>query len=695
MTEFRIGKLLSKDSFLKSLTDIPTVVKKNIEYMNVACAFDIEVSSFVVARQKMSCMYMWQFGINGNVVVGRTWEEFLRLMIDIKFILRLSSTRVLPIYIQNLSYEFQFIKHMFSWGDIFAREEREPMKATTKDGLEFRCSYMLSGCSLEQMGKELNKYKVNKLVGNLDYNLLRFPVTPLKKKEIDYGVNDVMIVMAYVQEEIETYGDITKIPMTKTGKVRMYCREKCLNSKNGRAYRNIMRSLTLDGASEYNMLKEAFQSGYVHANWQNSGDVFENVGSKDFISSYPGAMLEKMPMSKGEWIRVNNMSQIESMDKAGYYIVFNVEIHDIKEKEGIPDHYISLGKCHGVRNAKSDNGRLIEADRIQMTITSDDWQIIKRCYDINGDIIIGKAIRYQTAYLPKALIECVLDFYRDKTTLKGVEGFESEYSFKKGLLNAIFGCSVTDIVSKDVGYDDEWITNNPDVEEAIREYNTSYNRFLFYPWGVAICSKARKNLWTAILELGEDYIYSDTDSVKYINPEKHEAYFTSYNNYLRARLEKVCKIMKIDFSNVCPMTSEGEEKLIGAWGDDVKGDEKTYRRFKALGAKRYLVEYMEDGELHIQATISGVNKEKVSEYISQQDNPFEFFNDKMNVDSEHSGRVSYTYLDTCFSFSLQDYLGNDYSGCEMSGVHMCNTEYNLKLSPIYAALLGLKEVRYH
>ena len=697
MKDFALIGWVSEKEFFKQLKDFPVVLKKEfdgkiahmVEYVNVSASYDTEVSSFYYNEEKCSCPYSWQIGINGRTLVLRSWKEFERIMKKIQKFFGLSETRRLPIYVRNLSYEFQFMRPYFKWESIFAREERQPMKALTEDGFEFRCSYMLAGCSLEQTGKNLTKYKVQKKVGDLDYKLVRFPNTPLTKLELEYAVYDTLVDMAYIKEEMETYGDVAHIPMTNTGKVRIYCREKCFSKDSRKNYRALMSRLTISGAEEYKMLKEAFQAGYTHANWQNAGEVFTDVYSKDFTSSYPSVMVcEKMPMSAGEWVKPKNTQQIENLIKMNYYLIFNVEFGRIEEKAGIPDHYISLGRCHGVRGAKADNGRLIEADRIQMTITSDDWEIIKRCYNFNEDeVILGRCLRYEVGYLPRVFVQCVLDFYRDKTTLKDIDEFVAEYQLKKGMLNSTFGMSVTDIVNDEIGYDDEWITSATDINEAIDEYNKSKNRFLFYPWGIAICSKARKNLWSGILELGDDYIYSDTDSVKYINYDKHEAYFNRYNDNIKKKMEKACKINKLNIEDTRPKTVKGVEKPLGVWDDD-----GHYLRFKTLGAKRYLVET----EKHeIKCTIAGANKKMASAYIASQKDPFEFFSANMKIDEEHSGRLIHTYLDEMFYFEGTDYLGNKYKGVELSGIHMSESEYNLKISPLYAALLGSREVRYH
>ena len=697
-----IGKV-TEEEFFEALKDLELVTKterrgkqvEKIEYYNVPASFDIETSSFTYNEIKMGCMYIWQFGINGRVVTGRTWEEYELFMNKLTNYLDLSVDKRLPVYVRNLSFEFRWIKDRFKWHDIFAREEGVPFKACSTSGIEFRCSYALAGCSLETTGKNLVKYKVEKMVGDLDYTKLRSSRTPLSLKEIGYCIHDCLVDMSYIQEEMEQWGDVTKIPMTATGKVRLYCREHCFSEKNKAAYKGKMSELKLLGKEEYDMLKRSFTAGFTHANWQRANEVWTDVFSMDFTSSYPTVMLaEKMPMSRGEWVKVKCIDQIENMAKDGFYLIFNIRLENLKEKRNIPDHYLSISKCYESQNVKADNGRLISADHIALTITSDDWDIIKKVYTFDPPVI-GRCLRYRTDYLPAPFLECVLHFYKQKTTLKDVEGMEIEYQLFKGFLNSCFGMAVTDIVNDEIDYLDEWITDKKDVEEAIEEYNKSKNRFLFYPWGIAICSKARKNLWSGILELGQDYLYSDTDSVKFTNYEDHKDYFERYNKDITEKLRKCCAARNLNFEDTRPKTVKGKEKPLGVWDIDCPTDDKGYpigyRRFKTLGAKRYLVE---DREGHIKSTIAGLSKKKGGEFIASQEDPFEFFSDYMHVDEEHSGRLIATPLNEPYEYEMIDYMGQYYRGKELSGICLSPSDYNLKLSPIYAALLGMDEKRF-
>ena len=222
-------------------------------YYNIPCAFDIETSSFIDdCGNKAACMYIWMLGIDGYCVIGRTWDEFQTAISKIVKYCNLSEDVILPIYVHNLSYEFQFIKDRFVWNKVFALDTRKPNYCLTNNGIEFRCSYQLSGMSLSRVGNNLMKYKVNKKVGDLDYSKIRHSRTELSDTELGYCVNDVLVVMAYIQECIETEGDITKIPYTKTGYVRRYVRQACLGTSKHRNsnYRTFIKNLTLE-SDEY------------------------------------------------------------------------------------------------------------------------------------------------------------------------------------------------------------------------------------------------------------------------------------------------------------------------------------------------------------------------------------------------------------------------------------------------------------
>src|SRR5699024_6659130 len=144
----------------------------------------------------------------------------------------LGKSRKLVVYVHNLGFEFQFMRKYFKWENVFTVDEREPIIAQTNNGIEFRDSYILSGYSLDKTAKMLTKHDTKKLTGDLDYSLIRHYGTELTLKEVQYIVNDVQIVLDYINEQRELYGNITRIPITNTRRVRDYVRNHCFYDNN-------------------------------------------------------------------------------------------------------------------------------------------------------------------------------------------------------------------------------------------------------------------------------------------------------------------------------------------------------------------------------------------------------------------------------------------------------------------------------
>lgn len=682
-TEFliKVNELLSSDWLVRD--------NKRIEYYNVPAGFDIEVSSFYQGEKKpenkRGIMYIWQFGIFNLVTTGRTWKEFEVLISMVQKILSLNENRRLVVYVHNLPYEFQFIRKHFDWDEVFILTERKPVYATT-GGIEFRCSLKLAGGkALANVAKDLQKYKVEKAVGNLDYEQIRTPLTPLTEKELLYCENDIRVILCYIQEKIEQDGDITKIPLTNTGYVRNYCRKECYS--RWKPYRKVMESLTLE-ADEYSQLKRAFQGGFTHANAHHVGKVLDKVGSHDFTSSYPAVMvLEKFPMAKAEYIS-NGINESELMELLiTRCCLFDIEIWGLMPKL-FHEHPISRYKCPVCENAIVDNGRIVMAEHIITTITEQDFFVYTEFY--TWDRIEIKNLRtYQKNYLPKNFVQAILNLYEKKTVLKDVEGEEVNYMISKNMINASYGMAVTDPIRDELMYSDNTFYTIPkNIAEGIDKYNTNIRRFLFYPWGVWVTAYARANLFSGIIEMGDDYIYSDTDSIKSMNTERHEDYFKAYNAQILQKIEAASQYHNLDKSLFAPYTKKGKQKIIGVWDD-----EGIYDKFKTLGAKRYLtMKGVQSTEPKYMITLAGSNKKKTMEYLVGTGDPFGNFTDGLSIPPENSGRLILTYIDNETTGTVVDMFGVPYEYHELSSIHMEKSEYNLSMSEEFVRYLeGLRD----
>ena len=702
-----------------------SIVKKRgrepLEVINASAAFDIETTSFYYdfetqeiresvddlpkqeaeRFEKCACMYSWCFGINGLCVHGRTWKQFIDFCAKVQRAYGLEpNKRHLIVYVHNLSFEMQFFRCWLDWVNVFAVRERTPLKALCSYGIEFRCSMLLSGYTLQKTCEHLQKYKIQKLVGDLDYRKLRHSRTLLTQEELSYIVNDVLGVMAYIQELIEERGSILRIPLTKTGFIREFVRNKCYWNKKSHSkdtenkytnYRALMKSLTIDGEDEYSLLKAAFHGGMVHANFYNANKLLDNVSSYDFTSSYPAVIVsEKFPMSKGKKVEPKSEKEFYTYLRC-YHCVFDVTFFGLKAILKA-DNPISVSKCITIEDYEENNGRIIDAEIARIAITNIDFEVYEKFYSWES-MTINKMYIYRRGYLPRDFVLAVLELYQNKTILKGVEGKEAEYQFSKENLNSCFGMCVTDICRVENTYENgEWIQKEPNIEESIAQYNESPKRFLSYVWGIFITSFALRNLASGLIccskhkgKYSGDYCYCDTDSVKILHHERYKWYFEAYNKQIEGKLKAACSHHNIPFEMCAPKTKDGKTKMLGVW--DYEG---TYKHGKFLGAKRYCVE-LESGE-HV-ITIAGVNKKVAIPALEAKASRegkdfFDFITYDYTFEKDECGKLLHSYLDSPRKGVFVDYRGIRGRFEERSMVHLEPTTYKMSITEDYLSLLN-------
>ena len=691
------------EKFINTIGDITEIGRKKKKngkyclYYDVPCMFDTETTSFYdkTNDRKVAWVYAWMFGINGHTIMGRSLNEFKILLDRLSDVFGLNDERRLVCYIHNMSFDFAFIKKLLNFTDIFVMDMNKPLYACCEEGIEFRCSYLLTGKSLAELGKGLQKYKISKKVGDLDYSLCRHENTLLTKKELGYCINDVRVGMAFIQEKIEAGEHIKDIPYTKTGYVRKYVRRKCYSKKYYSSFKDYISRLTLT-EEEYFTCKRAFMGGFTHANAWWVGETIEGeIASFDFTSSYPAVMLSEMfPAGKGHKVK------IKGEEDFNYYCkdkccIFDIVIYNLRLKENMPDAIISKSKMWDFDNEGMivDNGRVRYCKKCKMTITNVDYKVFKKFYDFK--CIVKEMWIYEKAYLPKPIIECVLDFYKAKTELKGLEDDESkrEYALKKEMLNSLYGMIVMDIVRQLIIFDTDEnvcfkaLDINPD--EQLDKYNNGKARTTFYPQGLFITSYARRNLFMGIYEFKNDYIYSDTDSIKAINYKDHLEWIEKYNKWVTKKIENCLVARGFDKDEAKPKNIKGVRKPLGVW--DFENKDELYTKFKTLGAKRYVVEQKGD----IFCTVAGIGKKSIKKYLKGNfDDPFKGFENKLSVKAEDTGKNTHYYFSDPYENDIVDYTGFKSHVKTDCGVYLEAAPWNLKLSGDYdkflADLIALK-----
>ena len=655
---------------------------------NTIYTFDIESTSYLILNNKIlpaenylslseedrqlaiecGCMYIWQFSINDTVYYGRTWDEFRQ------FLVRLEDNCDLKkyVFVHNLSFEFQFMCKQLQIKSVLSRKSRKVMSCELLNfNIIFRCSYYMSNVALAYLPKLFN-LPVEKKVGDLDYSKLRTPATPLTEKELGYCEYDCLVVYEYIKMELETYKKVSQIPITSTGKVRRELQGLVMKDME---YRRITSQAINIKPSVYNMLIDAFAGGYTHANYMYSDEVLSNIDSYDETSAYPYVMVtNKFPMTEFSECHI---SKVEDMIPTCAYLV-QVRLENISCK--YYNNFISASKCNNIVGALIDNGRIIKAKEVLITLTDVDFRFIMDTYNVEHYEII-KSCYALYKYLPKKFINFILQKYINKTKFKNVAGKELDYAKEKNKFNSLYGMTVTNMIRDEVSYDNirGWneteLTNNDIFDKLLEEKSKS---FLSFSWGVWVTAYARDNLLRRVVDLDEYVVYCDTDSIKCYQGYNKQV-FENYNKQVVAKIKKASQVLGIPFENYCPEDSKGIKHLLGVFECETgKGRKYTYDKFITQGAKKYCVEV--DGNIEI--TVSGVPKcgSKCLKRI-------EDFRDNLVFDYKYTHKNMLVYNDNQEPIDIIDYLGVKYKVEEISACCILPTTYELGKSLDYANLL--------
>lgn len=601
----------------KKFLTTPRCYNRGKAYLNISSSFDIETTSMRHNRfsRPIGFMYIWGFCLYDSVIMGRTWEEYTEFIERLTEELQLSENTMLVTYSHNLGYEFQFMKNFITVKDMFAKAKRKPLKFRSH-AIEYRCSYYLSNMSLDKFCENSELCKHRKLTAKayeamglsdleleklqrdfplFDYDVLRTPTTVLKNHEYAYLYNDCRGLCECI-DTLLLEDTIVTIPMTSTGYVRRECRYAM--KSNPANYKHFKKLKLLP--HQYNLARLAFRGGNVHASMFMSGKILENVYSFDETSAYPAMMLyEYYPMGKFCDVTLDTQEKLDYYTSK-YCVIMECTFYDIQlDTFKTPIPYIDIAHCNSMRNVKNDNGRVLSADCATMQLTELDLQIIRDTYKTNGGKIkfhVERAMYSKRGYLPFELLQTMLDYYEQKTSLSGsVEDFYL-YCKSKNKLNAIFGMMVTDILHSMITYlNGEWDIEKPDISAALDHYYNSRNNFLHYPWGVYITAHARTAQQRMILKVGLDLVYTDTDCIKFVGAH-HIAEFYEENKRIMNKAITILKERDLQGWAI----RNNYAHVLGLW--DFEG---VYPEFKTIGAKKYA--YIDDyGKLH--TTISGMNK---------------------------------------------------------------------------------------
>lgn len=656
--------------------DCPTHTKRGktldrVTYLDIIASFDIETTTILDTDNPYAFMYNWQFALEDYVFMGRTWEEYIDFMDILSRELNLNiyksegalCGRSLVIHVFNLNFEFQFCRHFI--GEIInpmITDKYAPLLIPTESGFTYRCAYRLTNKSLASFTKGFPHEKLN---GELDYNKIRTPKTTLTDNELAYCYNDVKGLNEALRDKFsrERY-NIANVPVTSTGYVRKDARTEM--RKNPRNHTTFIDT-RLD-EHLYKMCRSAFRGGNTHCNALHAGEHLHNVKSWDITSSYPAWILTKTyPIGKFEKIE-DTSSVIPNFTKLvqRYCLLVTIRLFDFEYIGSCGVPYISrdktLVRVCDEKLITEDNGRIAKCPTfVEMTVTDIDLMLILKDYKYRHIQVI-EAYQSLRGKLPKELRDVCFEYYKQKTALKDLPDTPEEpdntynYSRYKGLLNSTYGMMVQRIDRVEYEYKDgEYIQVKKTLQEQLDKFYETRSSFLSYQHGVWVTAWARFVLHMGCEIAGEDLVYIDTDSCKYIGD--HEDGFRKLNESLLENAKK---------NGAVAYNKNGEPFYIGVYDQ-----EQTYTDYKALRSKCYIYSY--DNGKTIKATISGVSKDVGKKYFTEHG--FDALKDGLLIPM--SGKLTPHYNN-----DLPHYI--EYKGERIltaSNIALVPADYTIKIQP--------------
>ena len=226
---------------------------------------------------------------------------------------------------------------------------------------------------------------------------------------------------------------------------------------------------------------------------------------------------------------------------------------------------------------------------------------------------------------------------------------------------------VQDPCKQSIDYvDDEFVEQDRPIEELLTEYRKK--AFIPYQWGIWTSAWARLRLEECIDLAGEQFVYADTDSVKYVG----DIDLTEYN------AQRVSDSLR---NGAFAVDYRGEVHYMGVF--EMEGE---YSEFVSYGAKKYC--YIENGKLHL--TCAGVNKKKGAEELTRKGG-IEAFKDGFTF--TEAGGTESTYNDIGDGYVVYNYNGREIHFT--SNVYIQDSTYTLGLTTDYMMILaGVMKIKY-
>lgn len=510
------------------------------------------------------------------------------------------------VFFHFLSYDYTFLE-LFLFREFghpvhqLNTKPHYPVSVEFDNGIILRDSLIIAQKTLERWATELD-VSDKKAVGKWDYNKIRDQSGTFSADELEYIEHDTLALVECLDKLRENlHKHVYSIPLTCTAIIREAVRKE---GRKNRAHNRFLR--IAPDWDLYNKCVQSFHGGYTHNNRHTAGWIINNVVCYDIASSYPTRILiDKMPIGKFRKVpeAISYKTIMENMETNAFIFTFIATGLRLRDPNN-PMPVLQLSKCLHHVNAITDNGRILEAEYVEIVLNDIDLQLIVEQYTCAQQACTDVYCATK-GFLPRWFRDFVYNCFKEKCTKKG--GDPVDYALAKAKLNSIYGCIVQQIIKEDIiedydngGYVHRKYSDDPEEDyrkrlehdrEIFDKYMESFNSITPYFWGCYVTSYAMRSLHQlgACVADDGDWLYCDTDSVysdKW-DMKKLEAYNADIKTRMLAQ-------------GYDPVVVNDKEYWCGVAEKD--GD---YKEFIGLHSKCYAVRKQDDT---IKITVAGVPK---------------------------------------------------------------------------------------
>ena len=464
---------------------------------------------------------------------GRTVTSFLSYVEELYFEITKEKRKkksTLSIFTHNLKFDGDFILY-----EILKNKTAELINEVRENVLynftirfpsgaevTFYDSMKIFPVKAEKLGK---LYGIKKLVGDWDYTKYRDENTEITEQEWGYVDHDVMIISrALADYRARGYRENTQAAIAYSERLRRTypyfnkLKARRVKKKDFDAFR---ACFPYDiQPLEYELHKHLLLGYFGGISWLNPKYACKDLvdaHSYDVHSMYPDKM-RNYPLPIGYPTIIDDPDPEEADRILSSYPCVMADFEDLSITLKSPRHFPFLMFPTDDRTSVRMQGKILDC-RHELTVLSCwDYRIMKSEYNIHS----MKITRLYCFRSRKGQYADFVDYFMEQktnadkvrndpnATADEKQNAEVLRSVAKVMLNASYGKDGTKLLRKNnrTFYDKslDVLEQEPANELALPEY--------YLPSAIFICAHARYQLFRAAILVRDDFIYSDTDSVK-------------------------------------------------------------------------------------------------------------------------------------------------------------------------------------